>query len=255
MVIICLSYRIVIAWLQFDYYGIKCNMQTVFKPTLKRVSFDGFTLVELLVVIAIIGLLVAITLPSLRNARESAQGVLCMARLRTWGTALPQYAADHNNRLPGSAIRASVGWFRYPPHPSEMANLFVFLGSYAGIMASGEYDWHETALCPTTAPTAKRIRAAQNFTLPNYAIHAWASAEIFGHKQRLHDPNPPGRPLSFSQLYGDQLSRGWFSDVDQSNWTGNGFQYVPERGVHDGANNWLFFDGSVLRSDEDIATR
>lgn len=61
---------------------------------------SGFTLIELLVVISIISLLIAILLPALSKARDSAQNSSCLSNTKQICTAMISYAADNFNTLP-----------------------------------------------------------------------------------------------------------------------------------------------------------
>lgn len=59
----------------------------------------GFTLIELLVVVSIIALLIAILLPALSKARESAKTAVCQANLRSLGQAQYAYTTDNDGQF------------------------------------------------------------------------------------------------------------------------------------------------------------
>lgn len=63
---------------------------------------SGFTLVELLVVIGIIALLIAMLLPALNKARESARAVMCLNNMKQLATATIMFTNDHKGLMPAN---------------------------------------------------------------------------------------------------------------------------------------------------------
>ena len=67
----------------------------------------GFTLIELLVVISIVALLIAMLLPALKKAKETARRAVCLSNIRQISNGMHVYANENDGRFP--PVHADAG--------------------------------------------------------------------------------------------------------------------------------------------------
>jgi prepilin-type N-terminal cleavage/methylation domain-containing protein len=103
----------------------------------------GFTLIELLVVIAIIGVLTALLLPALSQARESGRQAACLSNLRQLYLANITYSTECDHYAPAAPDiwgNNLIRWYGTRPAPgvsfdSSTGPLSPYLGNSKGVRA------------------------------------------------------------------------------------------------------------------------
>lgn len=105
----------------------------------------GFTLIELLTVIAIVGVLIALLLPAVQSARESARQTQCRSNLRQNGSALHAFHDVHRH-FPAGWDHWGAGWTTMILPQIEEQALFETL-IWNGVWTAGNAN---TQACQTS---------------------------------------------------------------------------------------------------------
>lgn len=89
-----------------DFYALQGQERRAVIVSIHR-RFAGFTMIELLVVITIIGILIALLLPAVQEAREAARRIQCANQIRQLALSAHNYHAAWNSFPPGVDHAAS----------------------------------------------------------------------------------------------------------------------------------------------------
>ena len=165
---------------------------------------QGFTLVELLVVIAIIGILVALLLPAVQQAREAARRTHCLNNTKQWGLSMHLYH-DANRKLPvGSRNNPRQTWVMYLwPFIEESAlhaanntdeHFYLPPGTIARTMDGLTGQFVSIYYCPSDAIGQDQTRGTYQRRRGNYVVN-WGNSK-YGQRRE------PEAKAPFSHIQG-----------------------------------------------------
>ncbi|HMP04969.1 MAG TPA: DUF1559 domain-containing protein, partial [Lacipirellulaceae bacterium] len=169
----------------------------------------GFTLVELLVVIAIIGVLVALLLPAVQAARESARRMQCGNNLRQIGLAMQNH---HEAKGAFPAGKVAFG--------DENTSTNV---------------WENWAVSLLPFMEMQNVQRLYNFDVPNsHALNQQAAQTVLPMMKCPSDPNV------------DALLRPASGSTGGYDWATGSYKANMGRGAFDGSPTGFFNDARVI---------
>lgn len=125
---------------------------------------SGFTLIELLIVVSVIGLLIALVLPAVQSARESARKIFCAGNLHQIGLALAQYTSTYQSFPAGQGNLGRSLHVQLLPG-LEQTTLFNAINANLDISGSENFSVLQTRLAIFACPSdpCNALGAATNY--------------------------------------------------------------------------------------------
>lgn len=193
----------------------------------------AFTLVELLVVIAIIGILLALLLPAVQAARESARKTTCASNLRQVGLAMNQFCDTHRGAFPQTSH-------------TDVDKSWIF--TLAPFMESCD----QIRICPDDAQAdARRAARMSSYVMNGYLAVPKIPGAVLNLMQvsaksktiecfEIADAAPVGIDSDHVHCY------DWFSTSNlKGGLTWNAINYDITTSRHSDAAHYLYADGHV----------
>lgn len=198
---------------------------------------NGFTLVEMLVVIAIIGILAALLLPVLSQAKARALRMACVSDLRESGVAYHIFNNDHNGKFPTQVSTNEGGALELVTAGYKIQGQFYFSYKFVTPLI-GSISSPSLLACPADLERP----AATNFV-------QFVNTNLSYMVGIVPDANDPRAILLADRGMPDQL----LTNTAPPNAT---MRHIPAifpkawAGVHDRYGNILFADGHVELSSD-----
>jgi prepilin-type processing-associated H-X9-DG protein len=204
-------------------------------------------LIELMVVIAVVGILAALLLPALGNAKARAQGTMCLSNLRQLQTGWELFIDDHEGALPPNSDGRDAG--RDADHPgwvagnleigppSDAADTTLLVGpQYAELGSIGGYVGSANVYrCP--GDKSGRVRSmSMNGYLNGLGLWRHSNYVTFRRAGEIRDP---ANIWVFMDEREDSINDGYFA-VEMS----VRYAIIDYPGsYHNGSGNLAFGDG------------
>jgi len=243
---------------------------------------EGFTLIELLVVISIISLLIAILLPALAKARQSAERISCASNLRQIYLSGSMYADDHKgwgiSMVYGSQPHVWYDEFGWNHYFSNYESMLVCPGTDSGVTGNYIPGAKSGTIVYATYFNLFAIGHLINFPSTN-TVGGWTSVVSTAQTSRsVRNPSPNRnwmgtyQPASVPDAtlgqqyawYGQPYEQVAYADafdgsdgIWTSSWLGkpaNGGQNPNNHAASNG-ENIAFMDGHVIWRDAALTTR